>query len=360
MQKLGLHYRTKNDKEENMKKLLALLLSLSLVIFAVTACGSNDDTDSENETTKGIKTGLAVITSAAKSTDAGEKEGLVQADSTVVAVTVGADGKIVDCVIDGAQTKINFDSAGAITTDLSKNYVSKLELGDEYGMKKASSIGKEWNEQAQALAEYVKGKTVEEVKGIAVNEKGVATEADLTSSVTISISGYILAIEKAVSNAKDLGASAEDKIGLGITTKISKSTNATAEAAGLAQAYSTYTAVTFDNDGKITSCIIDGSQTNVNFDTTGKLTTDVATATFQTKNELGDAYGMKKASSIGKEWYEQAAAFAEYVKGKTVEEVKGISMDEESSATDEDLLASVTVSIGDFITVIEKANNIIK
>jgi hypothetical protein len=66
----------------------------------------------------------------------------------------------------------------------------------------------------------------------------------------------------------------------------------------------------------ITSCIIDASQTNINFSKEGKITSDI-NAEFQTKNELGDAYGMKKASSIGKEWNEQANAFAQYVVGKT-------------------------------------------
>ena len=63
-------------------------------------------------------------------------------------------------------------------------------------MKKASGIGKEWSEQANAFAEYVIGKTVDEVKGIAVNEEGRATGAELTGSVTISIADAIETIEK--------------------------------------------------------------------------------------------------------------------------------------------------------------------
>ena len=42
---------------------------------------------------------------------------------------------------------------------------------------------------------------IEEVKGIAVNEEGAATDADLAASVTISIGGYIAAIEKAIAVA---------------------------------------------------------------------------------------------------------------------------------------------------------------
>jgi hypothetical protein len=206
------------------------------------------------------------------------------------------------------------------------------------------------------LAEYVKGKTVEEVKAIAVDETGVTTEADLVSSVTIKINPYKEAIEKAVANAENLGADASDKLGLGVITTIAKSKDATADAEGLAQAYSTYTVATFDADGKVTSSIIDASQANVKFDNTGKITTDLAVAPL-TKVELGEDYGMKKASAIGKEWYEQADAFADYVVGKTVEEIKGIAVDESGHATEEDLVSSVTVGIVDLKTIFEKAYN---
>ena len=37
-------------------------------------------------------------------------------------------------------------------------------------MRGNSGIGKEWNEQANAFAEYIVGKTVDEVKGIAVKK----------------------------------------------------------------------------------------------------------------------------------------------------------------------------------------------
>jgi hypothetical protein len=300
-----------------------------------------------------VKTGFAVITSIEKSKDAGEADGLAQADSVLVAVTVDAAGKIVDCVIDTAQSKANFNTAGEIVTPLDTEFKTKNELGANYGMSKNSSIGKDWFEQAAALADYVVGKTVEEVKGIAVDAEGHATGADLTASVTVSISGYITAIEKAVANAQDLGATAADTVRIGTVTNIAKSKNVAADAEGLVQFYSTYTALTMSTDGVITSCIIDASQSNVNFDATGKITTDLTVAP-QTKDELGDAYGMKKASTIGKEWNEQAATFAAYVTGKTAAEVAGIAVSE-GYAGDADLKASVTVHITDFLAIIAKA-----
>ncbi len=353
-----------------MKKLLAIVLILAMSLFAFVACTQDQPVETpKNEEPKteepkeeeplaegAVKTGLAVVSSVEKSKDAGEKDGLAQTDSVIVAVTVDKDGKIVQTIIDTAQTKIEFSKEGKIIPDLNTVFKSKQELKEEYGMGKASSIEKEWYEQANALAEYVEGKTVEEVKAIAVDEAGVPTEADLVSSVTIKINPYKEAIEKAVANAKNLGADASDKLGLGVITTIAKSKDATADAVGLAQAYSTYTVATFDADGKVTSSIIDASQANVNFDNAGKITTDLTVAPL-TKVELGEDYGMKKASAIGKEWYEQADAFADYVVGKTVEEIKGIAVDESGHATEEDLVSSVTVGIVDLKTIFEKAYN---
>jgi len=358
-----------------MKKVLSLVLSLTLAVTLLAGCGGAAKTDDAASTTTNtaastaaastsaatsteatgdsVKTGLAVVSSIAKSTDAGEKDGLAEVDSMIAAVTVDKDGKIVKCAIDAAQTKINFSKAGKVITDLKTIFKGKQELGAEYGMGKASPIKKEWNEQADAFAAYVVGKTVDEVKGIAVNDKGTAGDAELASSVTIHIGDFIAVTEKAVANAKDLGAKAGDKLGIGVTTNIAKSADA-GEKDGLAEAYSYYTATTFAADGKITGCDIDASQSDVNFSKEGKITSDLKAA-LQTKNELGAKYGMLKASKIKKEWNEQAAAFAKYVVGKTVDEVKGIAV-KEGIATDTELTSSVTVHIGDFQAVIEKAN----
>lgn len=331
-----------------MKKLIAIGTMLTILVFSLAGC----KTTPTGTTDEAVKTGLAIISSIDSSKDAGEKDGVAQSDSVIAAVTVDKDGKIVSCFIDTAQTKANFSDKGKVTTALDTVYKTKMELGADYGMLKNSTIKKEWNEQATAFATYAIGKTVAEIKGIAVNEEGVPTDTDLTGSVTVSIGDFQDAIEKAVANAKDLGAKSGDKLGLGVTTTIDKSKDAGDED-GLIQVYSYYSAVTFGTDSKITSCVIDASQNNIKFTSAGKLTTDL-TAALQTKVEMGDAYGMKKQSTIGKEWYEQASSFATYVVGKTAAEVSGIAMSE-GTATDADLKASVTVSIGDFIATIEKA-----
>ena len=358
-----------------MKRLPAIALSLALSLGLLAGCGTTavvavpaptpsaapteapaaqPSSPVDASSGEAVKTGLALITSVGSSTSASaEGDGLAQADITLVAVTVGEDGVIDDCVIDAIQSKVNFDAAGQLITDLSTPVASKNERGDDYGMWKASSIGKEWNEQAQAIADYVVGKTIDQVTGIAVTEDGKAGDADLAASVTMSIGGYLEGIQQAVANAQHLGASKGDTLVLTSTTSLSDSKNATAEEDGLAQAYATVGAITMNGD-TITSMVIDAVQASVNFDTAGQITTDL-TAAQPSKNQLGDDYGMRKASSIGKEWYEQSAGFAAYVTGKTPAEVSGIAVTEDGKAADADLAASVTISIGAFQTLVDKA-----
>ena len=258
-----------------MKRIFTFVLAAVLATALLAGCKSDNRTDGNTTTPgnggaaeKSVKTGLAISTSIGKSTDAGEDDGLAQADSVAVAVTIDAQGTIIKCVIDSAQSKINFDSEGRLTTPMDTQFMTKNELGEEYGMKKVSSIGKEWSEQASALASYVQGKTVDEVRNIAVDETNHPTGDDLKSSVTMSIGTYIDLIEIAVENAKDLGAKESDVLKLGISTNMGRSANA-GEEPGLAEIYSTYVAATTDSQGKITSCIIDASQSRINFDSSG-------------------------------------------------------------------------------------------
>lgn len=350
-----------------MKKVSIMFLCMVLTLGLFSACKKEEPSASESpKASQGAseskaptaeetaKTGLAILPSIAKSTPAGTEEGLAEADSIAVAVLVTSDGKILACNIDSVQSKISFTADGKLKTDKATTFKTKQELKEEYGMKKASKIGKEWNEQADAFAKYVLGKTVDEVKKIAVDNQGYATEPDLTSSVTIHVTDFISAVEKAVTNAKDLGAKPKDKLGLGITTEMSKSKDATATEEGLAEAYSLYSVVSIGDDKKITSCYLDGTLSDVRFDSKGAITSDLKTAP-KTKQELQYDYGMKKASKIGKEWFEEADAFAAYVKGKSADEVKGIAVSSEGYAADADLISSVTVHVGPLIAVVEKA-----
>lgn len=300
----------------------------------------------------GYRTGLAVVSSMSSSKDAGDSNGNAQVDSVAAAVVIDEEGKIVSCYLDTAQNKMGFTSQGKV--EMTDGFKTKKELGDGYGMKAASGIGKEWFEQAQALEEYVIGKTAQEVAGIAVDDSTKPTDVDLLAGVTIKIGSYQEAIVEAIKDAKALGTQPGDKLGLGIITNMNKSKDVEADKEGQCQAYSTYVAVTTDADGKITAAIIDSTQGTVKFDAEGKITSDLASGV-KTKRQLGDEYGMKAASGIGKEWFEQAAVMESYLIGKDAGEVAGIAVDEDGKGTDPDLVAGVTISIDGYQTAAVKA-----
>lgn len=301
-----------------------------------------------------VKTGLYVGASVSDSKSASaEENGQVKFDVTLVAVTVSDEGVIESCVIDSIPATVKFDASGVITSDISAAVPTKNELGEDYGMKAYAGSKYEWNEQVAALSAYAVGKTVEELRSGAVDETGHAADADLASTATIYLGGYVSAIEAAVNNAQHLGASSGDKLVLASLNSVGSSKNPEGDKAGTAQLDADITAVTM-NGGVITSCYIDSLQAKVNFDTTGTITTDL-TAPLQTKNEMGEGYGLKAYAGSKHEWNEQAAAFAAYVTGKTAEEVAGIAVNEKTAPADADLAATVTISIAGFQALIAKA-----
>ncbi len=345
-----------------MKKFLALA-SLALCLCLLTGCMGTPVVYSCTCATSGsapavpvppaegdLKTGLAIITSLKKSTSATESaNGKADYDVTMVAVLVDDNGIIRDCIIDSIATSVEIDKTGKLVTDKTAVIQTKNELGDSYATMPAGS----WKKQAQALADYAIGKTIDQVKNGAVDESGKAPAgSDLASSATIYLGGYVLGIEKAVNNAKHLGADAGDSLHFACTPGIKSSTD------GLAQLDADVTALSM-KDGVITSCVIDSIYAQVYFTDTGAINTEKTDISkpSESKNELGDRYNMvnhSKPQAIA-EWDVQAARFAAYVTGKTLAQVEGIAVDATTKPTGSDLSTSVTISIGGFQALIRKA-----
>lgn len=83
-----------------------------------------------------LKTGLAVITSAADSTSAAGEEGLADIGSTAVALLVDGDGRIAACAIDAVQSRIPFTADGALALNAGTVFPSKRELGRTTGSRR--------------------------------------------------------------------------------------------------------------------------------------------------------------------------------------------------------------------------------
>jgi len=145
------------------------------------------------------------------------------------------------------------------------------------------------------------------------------------------------------------------KTGLYISAGIGDSKAASAEENGEAKYDVTMVAVLVDDNGVIQDCIIDGISTSVTFDADGAITSDL-TAAPQTKNELGDNYGMVAWGGAIAEWDEQAAALASFAVGKTVEELKNGAIDETGKApAGSDLASCATIYLGGYVSAIEAA-----
>lgn len=178
-----------------MKKLLSLVLVaiLSLTLVSVALADTY---------------GLGMVTSIGSVAEAtADKPGAAQVNTTVCSLVLDAEGKILSVTWDVQQTKIQFDAAGKPIVPEPEKLLTKLEKGEAYGMKAASGIGKEWNEQIMAFAEFCIGKTVDEVLALKVYErdakhKAVPDVEDLKSSVTITVGDYLASLKKAAENAK--------------------------------------------------------------------------------------------------------------------------------------------------------------
>lgn len=365
-----------------MKKAIALVMAACLA-FGLVACGgasstatststassaastseaasseaaSSEAASSEAATETGVKTGMAIVSSTSVSDADAEADGKAQVDSTVAAVLVGEDGKIISCKLDVAQNKVAVKADGSF--DTTATFKSKQELKEDYNMKGASPIGKEWYEQANAFAEYVVGMTAEEVRAIETNPDAHngPVDADIAASCTMSVTAFIEAIAQATENAQALGAFADDTLALGLSTEFSSSAVQPAdnEGEGLVQTDTTYAAVTTDAEGKITSSIWDCTQAKFDVTEAGEVTSK---GDIVSKQDQKEAYNMKGASGIGKEWYEQANAYAAWLAGKTAADVAAVETDAEghNGPTDADIAASCTMNVLDFNAAVEKA-----
>lgn len=93
-------------------------------------------------------------------------------------------------------TSISFDD----TYEKDGKETTKKTLKDEYGMKAASSIQKEWWEQTEFLEKFIADKGLDAVGEL--TEEGKPTNADVLSGCTMSINTYVDTAKKAVEAAK--------------------------------------------------------------------------------------------------------------------------------------------------------------
>lgn len=326
------------------KVVAAALAGVLAVSFAACSKAGNDDptsgNPSNNADAKAVKTGLGVVGQILSVEDT-----TLEINTVAAAVTVDENGKVVAIKIDEAQTKPDLAVENGTVADLR----TKLEKQGDYGMKGVSPISKEWFEQVAAFEDWAVGKTADEIAAVAVGADGKTTDTDLASGCTITVTGFIEAATKAIKSAQDLGATSADTLNIALTTEKYYESNETN-----LQYDTDITAVTVDKDGKITSCLIDATQGKCAI-ADGKFT--VEAGPIISKKELKDDYAMRETSAaigIGKEWYEQAAAFEAWAVGKTAADLTA-SIAEDGKTSDAELKAGCTITVSSIAKNVAKA-----
>ena len=344
-----------------MKKFLALALCLCMVL-GIAAC-SKEPANTE----KTYKLGMGVVVSMDSS-----KTDNAQVDATVATVVLDADGKIVACRIDVAQNKMNIKD-GAV--DTAKTFKTKMELGTEYGMagkvdNDGNGVMLEWDVQAKAFEEYVKGMTVAQVEAIQTKEAGghqIAVDQKLLDAgCSMQITDFIAAVAKACKDEQGMSFKTAASFTLGVAAKstAAESVAATADKDGTVAMYSDFACAAVA-DGKVLATLNDAIQPKITISTKGEI---VKTEFKGTKRELKEGYNMAAYGQPNveggtvKEWYIQSAAFSNYVVGKTAAEISGMqtqTVNDHQISVEEALLnAGCTMQITGICAVVaQSANN---
>ena len=354
LQSLRMVQVWKGSVYDDMKQASRWILSCTLAAaLALTGCGggagssgSNSGNSMSNSMNGGSsgsmaenqtgawRTGLGVVTEA----DGTDRAGKIT--TAAAAVLLDADGRLADVTLDEMELSVNADETGKVTTPTDTR--TKRQKGDDYPLAAVSSLQMGWAEQADAFAHYLNGKTPDEVEALKTDDDGKPTDADLLSGCTISVVRYRDAVVKACKNAQALGAASGDSVKLGVqVADLADDLTATDDKDANAQADITLAVVTVDGNDRVTSAIGDMLQPALTISADG--TVSGPRGPVYTKNEMGDTYGMRTSSALGKEWYEHSAGYCDYLKGKNAVEIAKIPDD----GSDVDLKALCTISITD-------------
>lgn len=128
-----------------------------------------------------VSLGMEAVNASSDVTATDDQDVNAEVDVSIVAVTMDADGRVTSAIADMAEPALTVVADGTVTApDLIK---TKLEQGDDYGMRGASALDKEWYEHSEGFCDYLKGKTRTEVAAIPSD----GSDADLMALCTISI-----------------------------------------------------------------------------------------------------------------------------------------------------------------------------
>lgn len=315
-----------------MKRVLAVLTA-ALCLLSLAACGEKETPSDGTSAVGERKIGLGSVCSAIM--DGTDK---CRVKATVAAVIVGKDGKIEDCDLDELEFTVTLaDGRAQPVTDLT----TKGEKGDTYiPAVSGTAVGESWEDQAEAFCDFVEGKTHSEVSGLAATDG----HSNQIPECGLDITDFIQAVGRAMNMAVLRDMAATDDLSLALTVTPSGTASADKVQYDVEMA-----AVALSEGDRITGCMTDSLQAKLTV-TDGIFT--VVSGAIETKRQMGDGYQMKLASSIKREWYEQADAFDTYTRGKTANDLAGLALDGEGKT---DAIAGCTVTVSGMLQNVVKA-----
>jgi len=161
----------------------------------------NNAADSSATADSTLKIGVISTQTGSKNATA-EADGVNEVDVTVTATALDKDGKIAAAKTDAIQVIANFNNKGVASTTANTAFTTKIEAGDNYGMKaygqdlNGDGAVKEWYEQASAFDNACIGKTANDISALAT-DKGYGVDTLQSAGCTINISDMVKAAVKA-------------------------------------------------------------------------------------------------------------------------------------------------------------------
>lgn len=302
-------------------KWLVLTLTVLLSLFAITACGSNDNNEENN-----ANAGNNVENNEPENNENNEpapepepepeamyEDGFYFAKEDAFSNS-GWKSVVAIVVEDGVIADVTWDATSREGLPLKAEHAAN---GD-YGMVKASEIEKEWHEQAAAVEDYLL--ETQDPTDIVLDADGYT---DAIAGATMGVEGFFTLAEKALANGPIPAGSLTDGF-------------YRADEEAEEDAEWKYFATVLVMNGNIVDAVYNAYNEELEVD--------------KIAHAAAGEYGMVKASEIEKEWHEQAYATAEYL--VNIQDPASAELDEEGRL---DASTGSTIKVGGFFELVQKA-----
>ena len=326
-----------------MKKIIALILVLTLSLLSFAACGKKDknETPDNNQGTTETPDNNQGNTETPDNNDQGNTEtpdnndqptaptyylSLVtdggfgkisksKVTNITLAIVFDAEGKIVVAQFDSVEASVKVTN-GEITT--SDRLTTKVEKGDAYTGMSAGN----WDEQSAAFEAFLVGKTAAEVAALEFVTGGADAGLVVGCTMKSSMPVFQELVAKAFAYERKVEFTTTETISLGLAID-AKLTGDVEDGAKVAADFAAVAVA----GGKVVAAMLDSAEATFEFEYDAAEETYETTVSYKgSKNDQGDAYDAFAPMASGT-WYKQAQAFANTAVGKTVAELEGLSTD---------------------------------